>query len=287
MQAFEALWNEYIRTGQQLRILCGAELIDDLIRQLEMAVRRLHLVRHLVLIDLPNGSREFRNDPRMWPFLLHTCSWSSVSDPRDKVYGTLGLFNYSLLEPDYDQDVRAAYTNCTFHMLYGMGSLALLSQAISRVSLENGLPSWVPDWREPTTTTAPFLVFHDLFNAGRISSLVAQLVNSDTLRLKTALVDEVDEVGSEYDHQQCTQAADLPSILRPVMENWLKFSKIVKSVDRSFTACFTVPVSANLVHEDRPPPLSPNESHLMRPQSFRAPFYRDVDYNTQSFRAPF
>lgn len=288
MQAFETLWNEYVQTGQNLRLLCGAEVIETLIRRLEITVRRLHIVRNLVFVDQLGGYRQFRNDSKVWPFLLHTCSWSNVSDPRDKVYGVLGLFSTSLLEVDYLLDARAVYASSTFRMIKHMGNLALLSQATSSVSLANGLPSWVPDWRVPTTSTAPFLVFYDLFDAGRKNLLDVQVATSDTLCLKAAMIDEIEECASEYDHHACTRSEDLPKVLRPVMIEWLKFAAVPLLTDQSFLSQFTISVSGRPSQDDRPKSISFDRAQLAVQQSQRAPFYHDADYTTEgvSYREP-
>ena len=281
LQAFEVLWNEYVQTGRHLRQICGPESIEALIRQLETSVRRLHIVRNFLYFDKPNGQRQFRNDPKVWPFLLHTCSWSSVSDSRDKVYGALGLLSPIPLEPDYEMDVREAYTYSTFNIIKRMGSLALFTQVVSKVSLENGLPSWVPGWRKPTTTTAPFLAFFDLFRAGGREQLDVQLIDADTLRVNGARIDEVEEIAMEYDHRGSTQAADLPSFLNAVMTSWMQLANLPPLSRQSFTTQFTQPVLNNAPMKKLSPSVLLQQSAYPVQQSQSAPFYRDAGYLTR------
>lgn len=293
IQAFELLWNEYLQTGKQLRAAAGAEAVEELIRTLEMTVRRLHIIRNFIFVVKPDAKRQFRDDSSTWPFMLHTCSWSNVSDPRDKVYGALGLFSHAMLEPDYSLSIEAAYVQSTFQMFKRMGNLALLSQALGRISLQNGLPSWTPDWRRPSTSTAPYLVFHQLFAAAASTKLDFNLLPGSELSVNTYIVDEITDLGLVYDHQEIKHAGDLPAVLRPVLQEWMKLVRVPILEQPSFVAQFTEKQTNPYV-----PPSNvrgPAAGFQTMPQSQQAPLYQDADYKSptnfdyapQSFKAPF
>jgi hypothetical protein len=75
-----------------------------------------------------------------------------ATDPRDKIYGLLGLVDDKELQelglkPNYTQSCREIYTNVAAALLR-QGHLCILSLCqFSRTRLE--LPSWVPDWSTP------------------------------------------------------------------------------------------------------------------------------------------
>lgn len=77
-----------------------------------------------------------------------------ASDPRDSIYGLLGLVQtWSLdgtpIEPDYSLSCCMVYVNTTLALLEG-GWVEAIRHAASTKSQE-GLPSWVPDFSIPNT----------------------------------------------------------------------------------------------------------------------------------------
>jgi len=224
VEAFEHLWNEAIIAGRWLRRLCGAERIEILIRKLEATIRRLHTIRSFVFCDSLDGKRHFRDSPETLPFLLHTCSWSEVTDSRDKLYGVLGLLPTTILQPDYTLSVGRIFTQCTVTMMQKMDSLALLSQAGISVPRFCEIPSWVPDWRNSIVLTAPFLVFREYYDAGKGSPLDISLSEDRVLALSGMIIDEINNVGPVYDHQDCIRSANLPAILRSTVTDWKHMS---------------------------------------------------------------
>ncbi|RSL85671.1 hypothetical protein CDV31_016530 [Fusarium ambrosium] len=82
--------------------------------------------------------------------LLVNYRWSMATDPRDKVYGLLGLAESTYgIQPEYGISVRDCYTATTYQIIHGSGNLDIL-RALKRPSCLpvtiTDLPSWVPDW---------------------------------------------------------------------------------------------------------------------------------------------
>ncbi|KAG4287373.1 hypothetical protein FPRO06_05025 [Fusarium proliferatum] len=82
--------------------------------------------------------------------LLRFLRWLKAKDPRDKVYGSLGIAASTYgIEPDYTISTVECYTRATFSIISGSRSLDIFS-ALRRPSCIKttlaGLPSWVPDW---------------------------------------------------------------------------------------------------------------------------------------------
>lgn len=87
---------------------------------------------------------------------LHHLRFLQASNPRDRVYGVLGLTQALQLDVDYSLSVEATYERTTRCIISESRSLEVLSQAtLSQKKLK--LPSWVPDWS-----------YHNKFSTGPI-----------------------------------------------------------------------------------------------------------------------
>jgi hypothetical protein len=84
-----------------------------------------------------------------------------TSDPRDHVYGLLGLYDLDIV-PDYGEDMTVAdvYLEVARHCLrtetldiLSLANIAHSSNGSDRLT-HLGLPSWVPDWTLPNPATA-------------------------------------------------------------------------------------------------------------------------------------
>jgi hypothetical protein len=110
------------------------------------------------LYDLGNWRNEHYG--RRLVFLLAQFRSRFCLDPRDKVYGLLGLCigdEKNLIVPDYSSPVSVVYEQATFKMIEKSRSLEVFSQISPRSIKNNGLlasrlPSWVPDWTLEMTT---------------------------------------------------------------------------------------------------------------------------------------
>ena len=131
-------------------------------------------------------------------YALYCCNESVASDPRDKVYGLLGLLHdpdsgpSRQIIPDYSlepctiyAEVTRSYTaeNDTFDLIYAAG--------IGRIRDTEGLPSWVPDLSRPLTIY-PFASHQ----AGKlpVSDVLPLQFEGNDMILQTSLLDSVKSV---------------------------------------------------------------------------------------------
>ncbi|KAH8742593.1 heterokaryon incompatibility protein-domain-containing protein [Diaporthe sp. PMI_573] len=94
-------------------------------------------------------------------WLLHTNKSAMATDPRDKIYGVLGIANNTsingtdpFITPDYDLDAAALYQQVSEKFLERFPKLSILSGAgmlAAGGSQIPGLPSWVVDWTDIAT----------------------------------------------------------------------------------------------------------------------------------------
>ncbi|CZR67070.1 uncharacterized protein PAC_16969 [Phialocephala subalpina] len=68
-----------------------------------------------------------------------------ATDPRDKIYGLLGLMCFDIV-PDYSKPVRDVFTEAAAKHLEYFGLRETLNQAGIGYEDTFGLPSWVPNW---------------------------------------------------------------------------------------------------------------------------------------------
>ncbi|KIW16866.1 hypothetical protein PV08_04056 [Exophiala spinifera] len=85
--------------------------------------------------------------------LLAKCRENNATDPRDKIYGLLGLappWVTELIEPSYDRSHKHLYTRTALQLMSKLNSSILFNQAglSSRTATNEVIPSWVPDWSQ-------------------------------------------------------------------------------------------------------------------------------------------
>ncbi|KAG5761556.1 hypothetical protein H9Q72_010327 [Fusarium xylarioides] len=122
-------------TGDDDDLLSFGDLFDDPNGTLYMARMRTH----------PSVSAKMELGK-----LLHFLRWLKAKDPRDKVYGSLGIAASTFgIVPDYTISTVECYTRATFSIISGSRSLDIFSALRRPSCIETtlaGLPSWVPDW---------------------------------------------------------------------------------------------------------------------------------------------
>ncbi|KAG5818079.1 hypothetical protein H9Q74_010235 [Fusarium xylarioides] len=122
-------------TGDDDDLLSFGDLFDDPNGTLYMARMRTH----------PSVSAKMELGK-----LLRFLRWLKAKDPRDKVYGSLGIAASTFgIVPDYTISTVECYTRATFSIISGSRSLDIFSALRRPSCIETtlaGLPSWVPDW---------------------------------------------------------------------------------------------------------------------------------------------
>lgn len=131
--------------------------------------------------------------------------YRSATDPRDKVFGLLGLFPWEmqhLLEADYSLSKKQVYKRIAFQRMKESRDLCPLIRGHER-ERQRTLPSWVPDLEAKIDEHSSDLMMawigtYDLFDAasGTQLELGNNIVNF--LKLKGARVDEISAI-KEWD----------------------------------------------------------------------------------------
>ncbi|KAJ5407926.1 heterokaryon incompatibility protein-domain-containing protein [Penicillium cosmopolitanum] len=86
--------------------------------------------------------------------ILLAASQYDCSDPRDKVFGVLGLADEAI-RPDYSLSVEDIYTGIAAYLATYLGDMRILNFAGSKNRSNLDIPSWVPDWTQKQTLQFP------------------------------------------------------------------------------------------------------------------------------------
>jgi hypothetical protein len=188
--------------------------------------------------------------------VLQLHRWLKAKDPRDKVYGSLGIATSTYgIEPDYTVSTVECYTRAAFNIINGSHSLEIFSALRRPSCIEatlTGLPSWVPDWsydfssipdeeKGPSGINNPvirenvrtpiLLETRDAFPEFKASksnmAFTARLLNDGkTLVLKGFIVDELRSVGDKLEYPY--SGPELPSnnVVTDLIREFERNSKI-------------------------------------------------------------
>ncbi|RFU23917.1 hypothetical protein B7463_g12421, partial [Scytalidium lignicola] len=161
-----------------------------------------------------------------------------ATDPRDKVYGVLGLVSQgAILKPNYDWSIDKVY-NAAFKAIMkedrDLSSFCwLMDGAKSRAK---GLPSWVPDFKEVggNRRLVPIsqawdervgLVYCASSVNDKFGEISMSFQNEDTvLMLKGITVDAIDSIGDPAPDMRFTLLDGIPRSLRQTIESWYSLS---------------------------------------------------------------
>lgn len=139
-----------VALAQVAHIVCGEHRIPW--SDFHMAMRHMiengqdRLVNYESARVLTLGS--LQNNSRGLMALLNHFRGSDAKDPRDHIFGFLGIADCrGVLQADYSKSVTEFYIEATQALINDEQSLEVLS-AVQTPDKRTCLPSWVPDWRE-------------------------------------------------------------------------------------------------------------------------------------------
>ena len=209
-ESFElSLLSRFIDNNTRHWLCCREVALVDIMRGIQTKSHSLLDEITLLIMTLGLKGRPFQvgsddsHDNRIgkedFLSLLAAFRHRQASDPRDKIYGMLGLARPEMqtaLAPDYRLSAAQVFTDAAIAIIKESGDLKLLSHTYGSRQLD--LPSWVPDW----TARVDDLMMHQVQyqNLGNFKAggkwREPPVVNHDgALVVEGAIVDDVVAVG--------------------------------------------------------------------------------------------
>jgi len=129
--------------------------------------------------------------------LLKLFGKQKATDPRDYVYGLLGLVSKPErrnISPDYTLNTTDVFARAAITIMQEQGSLDLLRLNDIGHTEQFSLPFWIPDWSCPAAYSPNSYPFW-LFSASRHLPAFFVMTKNGSLRVMTLKVDTVKETG--------------------------------------------------------------------------------------------
>lgn len=158
--------------------------------------------------------------PLLW--LLKESRRLKCSDPKDKVYGLLGLvkdLTVDDLKVDYGQTVQNVYISAAKALVQKFGTLTWLCQAILQENHnEHNSPSWVPDWssNDYVSDMTDFAPRPSVSASGSLPPRAHFSVDNLTLKVVGFQIDEVLRICPSF-FTKCSRPVGLPG----ARERWV------------------------------------------------------------------
>lgn len=157
-------WSVYLRASEAIRELGpGIEALfgqkwDHRHRLINVSAKRSLYIDVLRIggpAQLPSAA-DFtifsRDRGDALPDLLCKCRRKLASDPRDKLFGLLGILPTEIRDefrPNYDRSAKEVYTDIVDYLIKTTGSLNIICEAGLRKQQSGlNLPTFVPDWSD-------------------------------------------------------------------------------------------------------------------------------------------
>jgi hypothetical protein len=160
-------------------------------------LRNMHFIR----------DRHQLNDPLELPSLLWFARFADSSEPKDKIFGILGLAtDIDRNNPDFEikyeekETVAQLFTRIAQGMIHTKRSYVLDCLFEGGVALENRikeLPSWVPDWTSKRAGSPLGGLYSAQYHAADNMELSFD-VEGNTLCVRGRIVDQILHVNSQF-----------------------------------------------------------------------------------------
>ncbi|KAK8101514.1 hypothetical protein PG999_011888 [Apiospora kogelbergensis] len=220
---FTRLWVfQEVAFAKEISVVCGEKAIPwwrlaqsvmylqhkGVLLEYELHDKAMIGVKAVAEMEKVRQNAKEQDMPRDLISILLATSAAQCTDPRDKIYGVLGLVDQEgeqskrppEIEIDYDADVAHIYQDLA-EKYVAAKDLRILSCVSRRqtTALDEGanLPSWVPDWTAITNDT-PFVRYNmrTMFPGAQWLSSKQQpeVTSSSVLRLPCIEIDQVESV---------------------------------------------------------------------------------------------
>lgn len=158
--------------------------------------------RNIIAMMTCRTRRELGQPMPLLP-ILQVVNWTACSDPRDKVYGILGIVTdpeIAGISPNYNLPAHEVYTNLVRRHIESNMALDILAYA-KPINIIKELPGWVPDW-SVTSLRWPINPIIGGSSSQRTDYCAAKSIaasaffppNSSVLTCRGTLIDEVDGI---------------------------------------------------------------------------------------------
>ncbi|KAI9862977.1 MAG: hypothetical protein M1813_004150 [Trichoglossum hirsutum] len=148
---FSRIWilHEALLASQQAVVQCGSYSVPwYTIRKAMIVLAKKRIPPGIAVIGFVSQGGLLTESPRGLPCLLLWTRYRQCTDPRDEIYGILGLVSPSIskkIQPEYSLSTSQVYMNALFAHLDLVERLELLRHCRIEQRCGNG-PSRIPNW---------------------------------------------------------------------------------------------------------------------------------------------
>ncbi|KAH8675142.1 heterokaryon incompatibility protein-domain-containing protein [Ilyonectria robusta] len=165
----------------------------------DQITKRKEQLRCSLLMMRPRESRYDENRKYGLRDAIQATSEHLCNDPRDKVYGILGLLSdneRSQILPDYNLSTRRVYTNAVEHIIKTTKSLQVICRPVFACCMsahqDKGLPTWLPDFSDSRLMQS--IIVWDHFKASKDTDASVSFIDRQR-KLKTLMI-HIDYISS-------------------------------------------------------------------------------------------